>query len=123
MDQIRHMPREEQREAIKKGFREQIKRWHPDNNFGDEDNAKEIIMAHEVLLDDEMRARYHNEADYQKGWLSLSRWRAIFKPERFTIEQQEAYKKRMVMIFVSLVIATGGIILTFFTAGLAAPAT
>ena len=122
MDQTRQMLREEQRETIEKGFREQIKRWHPDKNFGDEDNAKEIIMAQEVLLDDEMRARYHNEADYHKGWLSRSRWGAIFNPERFTIEQQEAYKKRMVMIFVSLVIATGGIILTFFTAGLAAPA-
>ena len=122
MDQIRHMPREEQREAIEKGFREQIKRWHPDKNFGDEDNAKEIIMAHEVLLDDEMRARYHNEADYHKGWLSRSRWRAIFNPERFTIEQKEAYKKRMKFLFASLVIAAGGIALTFATAGLAAPA-
>ena len=122
MDQIRHMPREEQKEAIKKGFREQIKRWHPDKNFGDEDNAKEIIMAHEVLLDDEMRARYHNEADYHKGWLSRSRWRAIFNPERFTIEQKEAYKKRMKFLFASLAIAAGGIALTLATAGLAAPA-
>ena len=122
MDQIRHMPREEQREAIEKGFREQIKRWHPDKNFGDEDNAKEIIMAHEVLSDDEMRAQYHNEADYHKGWLSLSRWRAIFNPERFTIEQQKAYKKRMIMFAASLGIAIGGIFLTVVTAGLAAPA-
>ena len=122
MDQIRRMPREEQKEAIKKGFREQIKRWHPDRNFGDEDNAKEIITAHEVLLDDEMRARYHNEADYHKGWLSRSRWRAIFNPERFTIEQKEAYKKRMAFLFVSLVIAPVGIALTVVTAGLAAPA-
>ena len=122
MDQTRQMLREEQRETIEKGFREQIKRWHPDKNFGDEDNAKEIIMAHEVLLDDEMRARYHNEADYQKGWLSLSRWRAILKPERFTIEQQKAYKKRMIMFAASLGIILGGIVLTFFTAGLAAPA-
>ena len=122
MDQTRQMLREEQRETIEKGFREQIKRWHPDKNFGDEDNAKEIIMAHEVLLDDELRARYHNEADYQKGWLSLSRWRAILKPERFTIEQQKAYKKRMIMFAASLGIILGGIVLTFFTAGLAAPA-
>ena len=122
MDQIRQMPREEQKEAIEKGFREQIKRWHPDKNFGDEDNAKEIIRAHEILLDDEMRARYHNEADYHKGWLSLSRWKAIFNPERFTIEQEEAYKKRRIMLFVSLGIAIGGIVLSAVTAGLAAPA-
>ena len=122
MDQIRHMPREEQREAIKKGFREQIKRWHPDKNFGDEDIAKEIIMAHEVLLDDEMRARYHNEADYDKGWLSPSRWRAIFNPERFTVEQKKTYEKRMKMFALSLGITIGGIVLTAVTAGLAAPA-
>ena len=122
MDQIRHMPREEQKEAIKKGFREQIKRWHPDKNFGDEDNAKEIIMAHEVLLDDEMRARYHNEADYDKGWLSPSRWRAIFNPERFTVEQKKTYEKRMIMFALSLGITIGGIVLTAVTAGLAAPA-
>ena len=79
-------------------------------------------MAHEVLLDDEMRARYHNKADYHKGWLSLSRWRAIFNPERFTIEQKEAYKKRMAFLFASLVIAPVGIALTVVTAGLAAPA-
>ena len=122
MDQIRRMPREEQKEAIKKGFREQIKRWHPDRNFGDEDNAKEIIMAYENLLDDEIRARYHNKADYHKGWLSRSRWRAIFNPERFTIEQKEAYKKRMKFLLASLAIAAGGIALTLATAGLAAPA-
>ena len=122
MDQIRHMPREEQREAIKKGFREQIKRWHPDKNFGDEDNAKEIIIAHEILSDDEMRARYHNEADYDKGWLSPSRWRAIFNPERFTVEQKKTYEKRMIMFALSLGITIGGIVLTAVTAGLAAPA-
>ena len=122
MDQIRHMPREEQKEAIKKGFREQIKRWHPDKNFGDEDIAKEIIMAHEVLLDDEIRARYHNEADYDKGWLSPSRWRAIFNPERFTVEQKKTYEKRMIMFALSLGITIGGIVLTAVTAGLAAPA-
>ena len=122
MDQIRQMPREEQKEAIEKGFREQIKRWHPDKNFGDEDNAKEIIIAHEILSDDEMRARYHNEADYDKGWLSPSRWRAIFNPERFTVEQKKTYEKRMIMFALSLGIAIGGIVLTAVTAGLAAPA-
>ena len=122
MDQIRQMPREEQKEAIEKGFREQIKRWHPDKNFGDEDNAKEIIIAHEILSDDEMRARYHNEADYDKGWLSPSRWRAIFNPERFTVEQKKTYEKRMIMFALSLGIAIGGIVLSAVTAGLAAPA-
>ena len=79
-------------------------------------------MAHEVLLDDEMRARYHNEADYDKGWLSPSRWRAIFNPERFTVEQKKTYEKRMKMFALSLGITIGGIVLTAVTAGLAAPA-
>ena len=122
MDQTRQMLREEQRETIEKGFREQIKRWHPDKNFGDEDNAKEIIIAHEILSDDEMRARYHNEADYDKGWLSPSRWRAIFNPERFTVEQKKTYEKKMIMFALSLGITIGGIVLTAVTAGLAAPA-
>ena len=122
MDQIRHMPREEQREAIEKGFRKQIKRWHPDKNFGNEDEAKEVIMAWVVLLDDEKRARYHNEADYHKGWLSISKWRAIFNPERFTIVQKKAYKKRMKMFVVSLGTGIVGVVLIAVTAGLAAPA-
>ena len=122
MDQIRHMPREEQRAAITKGFRKQIKRWHPDKNFGNEDKAKEVIMAWVVLLDDEKRAQYHNEADYHKGWLSLSRWRAIFNPERFTIVQKKAYKKRMKMFVVSLGTGIVGVVLIAVTAGLAAPA-
>ena len=121
MDQIRHMPREEQREAIEKGFRKQIKRWHPDKNFGNEDEAKEVIMAWVVLLDDEKRARYHNEADYHKGWLSISKWRAIFNPERFTIVQKKAYNKRIKMFAVSLGTGIVGIVLIAVTAGLAAP--
>ena len=67
MDQVRKMPREEQNEAIKKGFQQQIKRWHPDKNFGDAENAKEIIMAQAILLDEEKRAQYHNETDYDGG--------------------------------------------------------
>ena len=119
IDQIRHMPIEEQRAAITKGFRKQIKRWHPDKNFGNEDKAKEVIMAWVVL---EKRARYHNEADYHKGWLSFSRWRAIFNPERFTIVQKKAYKKRMKMFAVSLGTGIVGVVLIAVTAGLAAPA-
>ena len=122
MDQVRKMPREEQREAIKKGFQQQIKRWHPDKNFGDEENAKEIIMAQKILLDEEKRAQYHNEADYDGGWLSLKRYKAIFKPECFTEEQKRAYRHRMIMFAVSLGITVGGIALTVGTAGLAAVA-
>ncbi|XP_022796041.1 uncharacterized protein LOC111334544 [Stylophora pistillata] len=121
MDQIRKLPIEKQRDAIKKGFRKQIQRWHPDKNFGDEENAKEIIMAQEILLNDEMRARYHNEADYDRGWLSFKRYKAILNPERFTTEQKEAYKKRILMFAASVGIAICGIGLTIGTAGAAAP--
>lgn len=102
VDQIRKMPREEQRRAIKKGFRREIQRWHPDKNFGDDENAKEIIMAQEILLNEEKRAQYHNEADYDRGLVSLTRYKAIFKPECFSEEQKRAYRHRMIMSAVSL---------------------
>ena len=121
MDEVRKMPKEEQIKAIKKGFRKEIQRWHPDKNFGSDENAKEIIMAHEILLDDEKRARYHNEADYDAGWLSLKRYKAIFKPECFTEEQKTAYRDRMIMFAFSLGITIGGFFLTIGTAGAAAP--
>ncbi|KAJ7340087.1 hypothetical protein OS493_002813 [Desmophyllum pertusum] len=122
MKQVRKMTKEEQVEAIKKGFHKQIHRWHPDRNFGDDENAKEIIMAHDILLDEEKRARYHNEADYDGGWLSLKRYKAIFRPECFSEEQKRAYRDRMIMFAVSLGITIGGVILTVCTAGLATPA-
>lgn len=122
LNQVRKMPKEDQIKAIKKGYLKEIQRWHPDKNFGDVENAKEIILAYEILKDEEKRARYHNEADYDNGWLSLKRWKAIFRPERVTEEQKKAYKHRMIMLAVSLGIMIGGTALTVGTAGLAAPA-
>ena len=71
IDLVRKMPKEDQIKAIKKGFQKEIQRWHPDKNFGDNENAKEIIMAYDILKEEGKRARYHNEAGYDKGWLSL----------------------------------------------------
>lgn len=88
MKQVRKMPKQDQIKAIKRGFQREIQRWHPDKNFGDDENAKEIIIAHEILKDEEKRARYHNEADYDNGWLSLKRFKAIFWPECVTEEQR-----------------------------------
>ena len=122
MNQVRKMPKEDQIKAIKKGFQKEIQRWHPDKNFGDDENAKEIIIAYEILKDEEKKARYHNEADYDNGWLSLKHWKAIFKPECVTEEQKESYKHRMILFALSLGITIGGIALTVGTAGLAAPA-
>ena len=83
-------------------------RWHPDKNFGDDENSKEIAIAYEILKDEEKRARYNNEADYDNGWLSLKRWKVILWPECVTEERKEAYWHRMVMSALSLRIMIGG---------------
>ena len=122
MKKIRKMSKEQQAEAIKKGFRTQIRIWHPDHNGGDEEIAKEIVFAYETLQNEEKRARYNNLADYDGGWLSLQRYKAIFKPECVTEEQRKAYRKRMCLFAFSAALTVGGIALTVCTVGLAAPA-
>lgn len=123
MDKIRGIEsKEKQAEELKKGFRTQIRRWHPDRNRGDEEVAKEILFAYEILQDEEKRSRYNNLVDYEGGWLSLKRYKAIFWPECVTEEQTSAYRKRMALFAVSALITVAGIGLTVFTAGLAAPA-
>ena len=122
MATVRKMSKEEQNEAIRRGYRTQIRRWHPDNNCGDEEIAKEIILAYELLQDEARRARYNNLADYDGGWLSWRRYKAIFKPECVNEEQKKAYRKRMCMFAASLAMTAIGIGLTVGTAGLAAPA-
>ena len=122
MATVRKMSKEEQKEAIRRGYRTQIRRWHPDNRCGDEEIAKEIIHAYELLQDEARRARYNNLADYDGGWLSWSRYKAIFKPECVNEEQKKAYRKRMCMFAASLAMTAIGIGLTVGTAGLAAPA-
>ena len=119
METVRKMPEEEQTRALKKGFRTQIRIWHPDHNGGDEEVAKEILVAYEILQDDKKRARYHNLADYDKGWLSLKRYKAIFWPECVTEEQKWAYRKRMLLFALSAVMTVGGIALSISTGGLA----
>ncbi|XP_078345665.1 uncharacterized protein LOC144631155 [Oculina patagonica] len=121
MDQVRKMPKEEQIKAIKKGFRREIQRWHPDKNFGDDENAKEIIMAQEILLDGEKRACYHNRADYDKGWLSLKRWKAIFKPECFSEGQKRDYRIRMSMLALSTGMTLVGIAACVLSGGIYTP--
>ena len=122
MNQVRKLSKEDQIKAIKKGFQKEIQRWHPDKNFGDDANAKEILLAHEILKDEGKRARYHNEADYDKGRLSLKRFKAIFWPECVTEEQKTAFRHRMIMFALSFGIVIGGTALTVCTAGLGAAA-
>ena len=123
MTEIRKLSIGDQKIAIKKAFRDQMKIWHPDKNCGDDEVAVQIIVAKETLLDDERRARYNNEADYNKGWFSLKRYKAIFWPDCYTEEQNKAYWHRIGLMAASLGLAVGGVVLTALTAGAAAPAT
>ena len=124
MKKVRKMSEEQQAQAIKRGFRTQMRIWHPDRDGGDEEVAKEILFAYETLQNEEKRARYNNLADYDSdwGWLSLQRYKAIFKPDCVTEEQKKAYRKRMFLFALSALLSVGGIALTVSTAGLAAPA-
>ena len=78
-------------------------------------------MAYDILKEEGKRARYHNEAGYDKGWLSLKRYKAIFNPECFTEEQKKSYKHRLITFAASLGVTVVGIGVTIGTAGLAAP--
>ena len=80
MAKVRKMSKEEQKQVIRRGYHKQIRLWHPDNNCGDDKIAKEIILAYKVLEDEALRTRYNNLADYDGGWLSWSRYKAIFGP-------------------------------------------
>ena len=123
MKKVRKMDRESAREAIAKGYKKQLLIWHPDRNFGDGETAMQIILAKEVLMDDERCARYHNAYYYNKGWLRLSkgRWKAIFWPDCYTEKQKKEYRHRMGMLLASLALATAGITISVCTAGAAAP--
>ena len=113
---------DDQKIAINKAFRDKIRIWHSDKNFGDDEIAMQIILAKETLLDGERRARYHNEADYDEGWFSLDRYQAIFWPDCYTEEQNKASWRRIGLMAASLGLAIGGIILTGLTAGAVPPA-
>ncbi|XP_028403287.1 uncharacterized protein LOC114526006 isoform X2 [Dendronephthya gigantea] len=123
MKEVRKKPFEEQQHIIKKAYRSQLRRWHPDKNPENGDNAicREIIFAYEILKDPEARAAYNNVADYDRGWLSKARWRAVFNPECYSDAQKSQYRKRMGLLFLSVILTAGGVGLTFLTVGSAAP--
>lgn len=81
MKQVRAMSKEEQDEEIRTAFIREVRIWHPEfNDDGDEGIVREVIMAYDILQDREKRARYHNMADYDSGWLSVKRFKAVFGP-------------------------------------------
>lgn len=118
---VRKMSKEEQAKEIREGYLTQMHIWHPDRNGGDEEIAKEILFAYETLQNEEKRACYNNLTDYDGGWLSLRRYKAIFKPDCATEKQTKAYRKRMFLFAMSALLVVGGIVSTSATAGLAAP--
>ena len=120
---VRKEETEEQNKMIKEAYHREMRRWHPDRQQGPVDGniCQEIIMAYSVLRDPEKRAKYNNAADYNNGWMSISRWKSIFWPDCNSEEQVYQYRKRMALMALSAGILVGGIALTIFTAGLAAP--
>ena len=124
-NEIKKMKNEKAQAKIKEAFRKEMLRWHPDKNPEDgyEELVKELIFARNVLLDPETRARYNNKMDYEKGWISLERWKSIFWPECKTDLQEEVYRRRMWQMALSAAflgssfIPIGGVILTSIFGG------
>lgn len=122
MGQVRAMSKEEQDKEIRTAFIRELRIWHPEfNDDGDEGIVREVIMAHDILQDREKRARYHNIADYDSGWLSVKRFKAVFWPECETIEQRLAWIKRMGLLALSAGLTIGGIVGIVLTAGFSSP--
>ena len=120
MKELRKHTLEEQDEIIKKAYHEQMLIHHPDRNpdSGDSHICQEVIMAYSILGDREKRAQYHDLTDYNGGWLSWSRWKAIFKPEAHG--KHEILKRIGLLVFSAAMVA-GGVAITVFTEGLGSP--
>lgn len=120
---IKTLDKDKQDKEIRKAFHKEIRRWHPDRagEHGDDEMAREVIIAYDILANREKRAEYHNKANYSKGWLSTSRWKSIFWSEYETKEQKRNYRKRLAMMALSFGVGVGGLALNLLTAGAAAP--
>ena len=121
-DEVRAMSRDEQDKEITRAFLRELQIWHPDHNEdGDDEVVRELIWAYGTLQDREKRARYNNLADYDKGWLSRKRFKAVFWPECETMAQSLAWKKRMGLLALSAGLTIGGIVAVVLTAGFSCP--
>ena len=122
MSEVRAMSKDEQDEEIATAFLRQMQIWHsPYNKDGDDEIALEVMMAYDVLQDREKRARYNNLADYDKGWLSGKRFKAVFWPECETVAQRLTWLKRMGLLALSAGLTIGGIVSVVLTAGFSSP--
>ena len=120
MKELRKHTLEEQDKIIKKAYHEQMLIHHPDRipDSGDSHICQEVIMAYSILGDREKRAQYHDLTDYDGGWLSWSRWKAIFKPEAHGKYEN---LKRIGLLALSAAMVAGGVAITVFTDGLGSP--
>ena len=121
MEEVRKMSKEDLKKAVWKAYKKQIFIWNPNKNFGDDEIANQITEAKDILMNDKERARHHNEVDYNKGWLSIKRIKAIFWSDCYTDEQKKAYRYRIFMMVVSSAFVVGGIAFTFASGGVAVP--
>ena len=122
MDEVRKLSQNNQDKEIARAFLNELQIWHPDHNEdGDVAMVRELIMAYSILKDREKRARYNNLADYDKGWLSGKRFKAVFWPECETVAQRLAWMKRMGLLALSAGLTIGGIVTIVLTAGLSSP--
>ena len=120
MKELRKHTLEEQDEIIKKAYHEQMLSHHPDRHPGSDDSniCQEVIMAYSILGDREKRAKYHDLTDFNGGWLSRFRWKAIFKPEAHG--KYEILKRIGLLVFSAAMIA-GGVAISIFTDGSGLP--
>ena len=122
MDKVRAMSKDEQDKEILRAFLREIQILHPEHNEdGDTEIVLELILAYDTLKDREKRARYNNLADYDKGWLSGKRFKAVFWPDCETMAQRLAWLKRMGLLALSAGLAVGGIVSVVLTAGFTSP--
>ena len=122
MGEVRAMSKDEQDEEIATAFLRQIQIWHSNFNEDDDDDdiVREVIVAYDALQDREKRAQYNNLADYDKGWLSGKRFKAVFWPECETVAQRLTWLKRMGLLALSAGLTIGGIVSVVLTAGFTA---
>ena len=121
MEDVRKMSTEDLKKEIPRASKKQILTWHPDKKSGAKEILLQIYEAKKILMNDERRARYHNEVNYDKGWFSRKRWTAIFRSEVYSEEQKKEFWHRMRMFAASLVFTVGGVALTIGSAKAASP--
>ena len=118
--EVRKKPKEEQDAMIKKAYHKQMLLYYSDRNPDVADNSicQEIIMAYSILGDHDKKTRYHDMTDFSGGWLSKSRWKALFKPEAHGSDEA---LKRIGLLILSAALGTSGLVLSVMVPGAGLP--